>query len=240
MNITSLLFGFVQVTLDGNGANNSSANVIINATPEELTFWNMTMKGGWIMIPIFLLSILAVYIIVERYFAIQKAEKEDENFMREIKMYIQQGKIEEARIRCKNNTSPVALMIDKGISRIGKPLADVREAIENVGKLEVFKLEKRLPLLATVSGAAPMIGFLGTVLGMIRAFYDMANAGGNFSISMLSNGIYTAMETTVAGLIVGVVAYLGYNLLIAKVNKVVNKLELRATEFMDLLNEPTE
>lgn len=238
MNITSLLFGIVQVTVDGVGSN--AGNVIVNSTVEELTFWNMTLKGGWIMIPIFLLSILAVYIIVERYFAIQKAEKEDENFMREIKTYIVQGKIEEARIRCKNNTSPVALMIDKGISRIGKPLADVREAIENVGKLEVFKLEKRLPLLATVSGAAPMIGFLGTVLGMIRAFYDMANAGGNFSISMLSNGIYTAMVTTVAGLIVGVVAYLGYNLLIAKVNKVVNKLELRATEFMDLLNEPTE
>lgn len=240
MNITSLLFGFVQVTLDGAGANTGAANVIINATTEDLSFWNMTLKGGWIMIPIFLLSILAVYIMVERYFAIQKAEKEDENFMKEIKSYILQGKIEEAHICCKNNTSPVALMVDKGISRIGKPLADVREAIENVGKLEVFKLEKRLALLATVSGAAPMIGFLGTVLGMIRAFYDMANAGGNFSISMLSNGIYTAMVTTVAGLIVGIVAYLGYNLLVAKVNKVVNKLELRATEFMDLLNEPTE
>lgn len=240
MNLSSLLFGLVQVTVEGTGVNSGAGNVIINATTDDLSFWNMTLKGGWIMIPIFLLSILAVYIMVERYFAIQKAEKEDENFMKEIKTYIQQGKIEEARIRCKNNTSPVALMIDKGISRIGKPLADVREAIENVGKLEVFKLEKRLPLLATVSGAAPMIGFLGTVLGMIRAFYDMANAGGNFSISMLSNGIYTAMVTTVAGLIVGVVAYLGYNLLVAKVNKVVNKLELRATEFMDLLNEPIE
>ncbi|HOS84259.1 MAG: colicin uptake protein TolQ [Bacteroidetes bacterium ADurb.Bin217] len=240
MNLSSLLFGLVQVTVEGTGVNSGAGNVIINATTDDLSFWNMTLKGGWIMIPIFLLSILAVYIMVERYFAIQKAEKEDDNFMKEIKTYIQQGKIEEARIRCKNNTSPVALMIDKGISRIGKPLADVREAIENVGKLEVFKLEKRLPLLATVSGAAPMIGFLGTVLGMIRAFYDMANAGGNFSISMLSNGIYTAMVTTVAGLIVGVVAYLGYNLLVAKVNKVVNKLELRATEFMDLLNEPIE
>ncbi len=222
--------------------NQVAANAAENtSTQEGINFLELSMKGGWIMIPILILSVLAVYIFVERYFAIQKASQEDASFMEEMRNYILQGKIDEARARCKNNTSPVALMIDKGISRIGKPLEDVREAIENVGKLEVFKLEKGLPALATVSGAAPMIGFLGTVLGMIRAFYDMANAaGGNFSITMLSNGIYTAMVTTVAGLIVGVVAYLCYNILVAKVDKVVNKLELRATEFMDLLNEPTE
>lgn len=242
MRLFYFLIDLVQVTIGGSGSMPAaeSSQIIVNATTDDLSFWNMTLKGGFIMIPIFLLSLIAVYIIIERFLAIQKAEQEDENFMNEIKSFILKGKIEEARIRCKSNTTPVALMIDKGISRIGKPLSDVREAIENVGKLEVFKLEKGLALLATVSGAAPMLGFLGTVLGMIRAFYDMANAGGNFSISMLSNGIYTAMVTTVAGLIVGVVAYLGYNLLIAKVNKVVNKLELRATEFMDLLNEPTE
>lgn len=219
-------------------------NTIAAATEnpaESLNFLELSMKGGWIMIPIVILSIIAVYIFVERYLAIRKAALEDATFMTEIRNYILQGKIDEARVRCKSNTSPVALMIDKGISRIGKPLGDVREAIENVGKLEVFKLEKGLPTLATVAGAAPMLGFLGTVMGMIRAFFDMANAaGGNFSITMLSNGIYTAMVTTVAGLIVGIIAYLCYNVLVAKIDKVVNKLELRATEFMDLLNEPIE
>lgn len=218
----------------------AQAKVVVNATTEDLTFWNMTLKGGWIMIPIFLLSLVAIYIIIERYFEIQKAVKEDQNFMNEIKSYILQDKLEEARIRCKSNSSPVALMMEKGISRIGKPLADIKEAIENVGNLEILKLEKNLAILATVSGAAPMLGFLGTVLGMIRAFYDMANAGGNFSISMLSNGIYTAMVTTVAGLIVGICAYLGYNILVSRVNKVVYKLQLRTTEFLDLLNEPTQ
>lgn len=218
----------------------SQAKVLVNATTEDLTFWNMTLKGGWIMIPIFLLSLVAIYIIIERYFEIQKAVKEDQNFMNEIKSYILQDKLEEAKIRCKSNSSPVALMMEKGISRIGKPLADIKEAIENVGNLEILRLEKNLAILATVSGAAPMLGFLGTVLGMIRAFYDMANAGGNFSISMLSNGIYTAMVTTVAGLIVGICAYLGYNILVARINKVVYKLQLRTTEFLDLLNEPTQ
>jgi biopolymer transport protein ExbB len=217
-----------------------TADVAAQAAPvaDELTFWNMAVKGGWIMIFLALFSIVAVYIIVERAFAITKAAKEDMNFMNEVKTFVAQGKIEEAHIRCQGTDSPVARMIDKGISRIGKPLADVREAIENVGKLEVANLEKGLPMLATISSVGPMIGFLGTVLGMITAFYDMANAGGNFSIAMLSNGIYTAMVTTVAGLIVGVIAMLGYNILVAEIGKVVNKLELRTTEFMDLLNEP--
>jgi len=242
MSFSSLLGGYIDVNVGG--AVNTVAETAEKSTPtatDTLNFLEMSYKGGWIMIPILILSIVAVYIFVERYIAIQKAAKEDVSFMSEIKNSIVQGKIDEARSRCKSNPSPVALMIDKGISRIGKPLGDVREAIENVGKLEVVKLEKGLPTLATVSGAAPMIGFLGTVLGMIRAFYDMAHAeGGNFSITMLSNGIYTAMVTTVAGLIVGIIAYLAYNTLVAKVDKVVNNLELRATEFMDLLNEPTE
>src|SRR5690606_34062772 len=236
----NLLFLFLQqnVSSISIAAENTIEEV---ATTVKINFLELSLKGGWVMIPILILSIIAVYIFIERYFAIKKAATEDATFMTEIRNFIVQGKIDEARMLCKTNTSPVALMIDKGISRIGKPLADVREAIENVGKLEVYKLEKGLPALATVSGAAPMIGFLGTVLGMIRAFFDMANAaGGNFSITMLSNGIYTAMVTTVAGLIVGIVAYLAYNILVSKVDKVVNKLELCATEFMDLLNEPTE
>ena len=235
----NLLFLLQQNT---SGITLAAEQAVLESAPQDkINFLELSLKGGWVMIPILILSIIAVYIFVERYMAIQKAAQEDATFMSEIRNFIVQGKIDQARARCKSNTSPVALMIDKGISRIGKPLGDVREAIENVGKLEVFKLEKGLPALATVSGAAPMIGFLGTVLGMIRAFFDMANAaGGNFSITMLSNGIYTAMVTTVAGLIVGIVAYLAYNILVSKVDKVVNKLELRATEFMDLLNEPTE
>ena len=235
----NLLFLLQQNT---SGITLAAEHAVLESAPQDkINFLELSLKGGWVMIPILILSIIAVYIFVERYMAIQKAAQEDATFMSEIRNFIVQGKIDQARARCKSNTSPVSLMIDKGISRIGKPLGDVREAIENVGKLEVFKLEKGLPALATVSGAAPMIGFLGTVLGMIRAFFDMANAaGGNFSITMLSNGIYTAMVTTVAGLIVGIVAYLAYNILVSKVDKVVNKLELRATEFMDLLNEPTE
>lgn len=240
MNFASLIKGFVQVSIGGESQVTEAPQAAEAVTTNTMNFLEMSLKGGWIMIPILILSVIAVYIFVERYLTIQKAAKEDATFMSEIRNFIVQGKIDEARIRCKSNPSPVALMIDKGITRIGKPLSDVREAIENVGKLEVVKLEKGLSTLATVSGAAPMIGFLGTVLGMIRAFYDMANAGGNFSISMLSNGIYTAMVTTVAGLIVGLIAYLAYNILVTKVNTVVHKLELNATEFMDLLNEPTE
>lgn len=204
----------------------------------DLSFWNMAVKGGWIMIVLAILSVIAVYIIVERAMAISKAAKEDVNFMNDVKNFVSQEKFEEAHIRCRSTDSPVARMIDKGISLLGKETRDVKESIENVGNLEVAELEKGLPLLATISSVGPMIGFLGTVLGMITAFYDMANAGGNFSISMLSNGIYTAMVTTVAGLIVGVVAMLGYNILSAQIGKIVNKMQLRTTEFIDLLNTP--
>lgn len=205
-----------------------------------LNFWELALKGGWIMIPIIILSILAVYIFFERYFAISKAAKTDINFMNKIKDYIHDDKIESAQTLCQSIDSPVARMIDKGIQRIGRPLDDITAAIENVGKLEISKLEKGLPTLATAAGAAPMIGFLGTVMGMIRAFYDMANAGNNIDITLLSNGIYTAMVTTVAGLIVGIISYIAYNILVAKVEKVVYQLELNTTEFMDLLNEPIE
>jgi len=205
-----------------------------------LSFWELALKGGWIMIPLVILSIMAVYIFFERYFAITKASKTDINFMNKIKDYIHDDKIESAQTLCQSIDSPVARMIDKGIQRIGRPLDDITAAIENVGKLEISKLEKGLPALATSAGAAPMIGFLGTVIGMIQAFYDMANAGNNINITLLSSGIYTAMVTTVAGLIVGIISYLAYNVLVAKVEKVVYQLEANTTEFMDLLNEPVE
>src|SRR6056297_873620 len=205
-----------------------------------LQFWELALKGGWIMIPLVILSIMAVYIFFERYFAITKASKTDINFMNKIKDYIHDDKIESAQTLCQSIDSPVARMIDKGIQRIGRPLDDITTAIENVGKLEISKLEKGLPTLATAAGAAPMIGFLGTVMGMIRAFYDMANAGSNIDITLLSSGIYTAMVTTVAGLMVGIISYLAYNVLVTKVEKVVYQLEANTTEFMDLLNEPVE
>ncbi len=206
----------------------------------SLSYWELAFKGGWIMIPIAVLSLIAVYIFFERFFAIKRAAKVDENFMNRIKDYIHDDKLDSALALCHSMNNPVARMIEKGISRIGRPLNDISAAIENVGKLEIYKLEKGLPTLATVAGAAPMIGFLGTVMGMIRAFYDMSMAGSNIDVALLSNGIYTAMVTTMAGLMVGIIAYLGYNAMVARVEKVVFKLEATTTEFMDLLNEPVK
>jgi len=206
----------------------------------SLSFWNLAMKGGWVMVPIRALSFIAIYIFVERYYVISKANKEDMNFMNRIKDYIYDGKIDAALALCRSSDGPAARMVEKGISRLGRPLNDVNAAIENVGKLEVYKLEKAIPTLATTAGAAPMIGFLGTVIGMIEAFYDMSNAGNNIDVSLLSNGIYTALVTTVAGLIVGIMAYFAYNILVVKVEKVVFKLEATSSEFMDILNEPAK
>lgn len=204
----------------------------------SLSFLDLALKGGWIMVPLFLLSVVAIYIFAERYFAIRKASDSDSNFMNRIREYIHEDKIDSALALCQSKSTPVARMIEKGIQRIGRPLSDVNTAIENVGNLEISKLESSLPFLATIAGGAPMIGFLGTVIGMIRAFYDMAMAGNNIDVGLLSNGIYTAMVTTVAGLIVGIFAYFGYNYLVARVEKVVFDLEAKTSEFMDLLNEP--
>jgi biopolymer transport protein ExbB len=203
-----------------------------------LSFGELVLKGGWVMVPIILLSLVAIYIFVERFYVITRAGHEDMNFMNRIKDYIYDSKIDAAVALCKSSKSPASRMVEKGITRIGRPLNDVNTAIENVGKLEVYKLEKGLPTLATVAGAAPMIGFLGTVIGMIKSFYDMANAGNNINVSLLSSGIYTALVTTVAGLIVGILAYFAYNILVSKVEKVIFRLEATSTEFMDILNEP--
>ncbi len=208
--------------------------------PEGIStkFIDLAFKGGWIMIPIILLSIIAVYIFFDRYFAIKKAGKFDNTLLEKVKVYITSGKIDAAVALCKSNPNPASRMMEKGISRIGRPLTDVNAAIENVGNLEISKLEKGLPVLASVAGGAPMIGFLGTVLGMIQAFYDMSNAGNNIDVTLLSTGIYQAMVTTVAGLIVGIIAYFAYNILVSNVEKVVFKMEATTSEFMDLLNEP--
>jgi biopolymer transport protein ExbB len=208
--------------------------------PEGIStkFIDLAMKGGWIMIPILVLSVIAVYIFFDRYFAIKKAGKFDNGLLEKIKVYITSGKIDAAIALCRSSSNPASRMMEKGISRIGRPLTDVNAAIENVGNLEISKLEKGLPVLASVAGGAPMIGFLGTVMGMIQAFYDMSNAGNNIDVTLLSTGIYQAMVTTVAGLIVGIIAYFAYNILVANVEKVVFKMEATTSEFMDLLNEP--
>jgi biopolymer transport protein ExbB len=221
---------------------NDTITSTIEKTPQpteiSLSIWDLSLKGGWIMLPIAIMSVIAIYIFIERYIVINRAARDEQNFMNNIRDFIHNGRIDSALSLCKNNRTPIARMIEKGIIRIGKPLNDINAAIENVGKLEVAKLEKNLAALATIAGAAPMLGFLGTVIGMVRAFYDMSMAGNNIDIALLSGGIYQAMVTTVAGLIVGIIGYICYNILVARVEKVVFILEARATEFMDLLHEP--
>ncbi len=208
-------------------------------TTETLSVLELLNSGGWyIMIPLYILSLAAVYIFIERVFAMRKATKEDPNFMNQIKDFIMNGKVDAAKSLCAATDTPYARMIEKGMLRIGKPLADISAAIENVGKLEVYKLEKGLPILATIAGAAPMIGFLGTVVGMIQTFHSMYSAGNSVEISQLAGGIYQALVTTVAGLVIGIIAYIAYNVLVSKVEKVVNKMESTVIEFIDILHEP--
>jgi len=218
--------------------NQSAGMLAANQAGISLNFWDLAIKGGVIMIPILLLSVIAVYIFGDRYIAIQKASKIDPNLMNQIRQNISEGKIDAALAICRSTNLPITRMIEKGITRIGRPLDDVHKAIENVGSLEVTKLEKGLPWLASAAGGAPMLGFLGTVTGMIQAFYDMANAGNNIDITLLSSGIYEAMVTTVAGLIVGIMAYFAYNILVSRIEGLIFKMEISTTEFMDLLNEP--
>jgi len=206
----------------------------------KLTLLDLTIKGGWVMVPIILLSFVAAYIFIERYYIIRKATAEDTNFMNRIKDYIHGGKVDSALALCRSTESPSARMVEKGITRLGRPLHDISTAIENAGKLEISKLEKGFPTLATITGAEPMLGFLGTVIGMVQSFYAMSQAGNNIEVSMMSDGIYTALITTVAGLIVGIIGYFAYNTLVVKVEKVVFNLEATLTEFMDILNEPVK
>lgn len=203
----------------------------------ELIFSGGT-AGVFIIGVLFVLLVVGVYIYFERLFAIKAASKVDVNFMNQIKEHVTQGKIESAQALCAQTNSPVSRLIQKGITRIGKPLADINTAIENAGRLEVYSLEKNVSVLATISGAAPMIGFLGTVIGMILSIFEIANSGGQIDIKTLADGLYTAMTTTVAGLIVGIVSYIAYNHLVVKTDKVVYKMEANSLEFLDLLNEP--
>ena len=202
----------------------------------EMNLWDMAVKGGWIMIVLALLSVLCVYIFVERLMAIRKASKVDPVFMDRIHDYVKTDELKSAINYCRITNTPAANMIEKGLERIDRPAAEVQAALENAGNLEIAKLEKGLPVMATISSGAPMIGFLGTVLGMVKAFWEMANAGNNIDITLLSSGIYEAMVTTVGGLIVGIVAMFAYNYLVSRVNDVTNVLEAQTLSFMDLKN----
>jgi len=196
------------------------------------------LAGQLIIALLTVLLVVALYIYFERLFTIKAASKVDPNFMNQIKDHVVNGKIDAAKAVCAQVNSPVSRLIDKGISRIGRPLADINSAIENAGKLEVYSLEKNVSVLATISGAAPMIGFLGTVIGMILSIFEIANSGGQIDIKLLADGLYTAMTTTVAGLVVGIVAYIAFNHIVGRTNKVVYQMEANSVEFLDLLNEP--
>lgn len=208
------------------------------STTEAVSLWDLTLKGGPIMIPIGLCSVVAVYIFFERLATMNKANKNPESFMTQIKDLVQRGDVNGARLLCSQFDTPIARMIEKGVARIGSPLKTIEASVENVAKLELFKLEKNLSVLATIAGAAPMMGFLGTVTGMVSAFIAIAQEEGSVSPKLLANGMYEAMVTTVAGLVVGIIAYLGYNFLITRVSKMVHKMEYTSIEFLDLLQEP--
>ena len=208
---------------------------------KELSVWELIKAGGWwIMIPLALLAIVSIYIFFERLFAINRANRQDSSFMDRIKEYIHRGEVDQALKLCQDTNTPYSCMIEKGVTRIGRPMNDVLVAIENVGNMEVAKLEKGFNWLATTAAGAPMIGFLGTVIGMVQAFFQLASAGNNSNVTILASGIYQALVTTVAGLIVGIIALFAYNFLTSRVNKVMNKLEGKTMEFMDLLNEPAK
>jgi biopolymer transport protein ExbB len=208
-------------------------------TEETISIWQLIQDGGWyIMGPLALLSIIAIYILIERTLAINRASKEDKDFMNKIRDYVHEGKVDSAKNLCHTIDTPIARIIAKGIGRIGKPMRDIAVSIENAGKLEIYQMEKGLGTLATIAGAAPMLGFLGTVIGMIVTFHTMKISGAGVEIDKLSGGIMQAMVTTVAGLIIGIVAYIAYNSLVARVNKVVHMMEASSIEFLDLLEEP--
>ena len=238
------MFKGILLLINGieNSATQAAAQVAESGSKEgTMSLWDMAVKGGWIMLVLLVLLALCIYIFIERYLTLNRTLKSDSaQFMSNIRSYIHQGDVDGARSLAKSTNSPIARMVDSGLSRLGRPLGDIQTSIENVGRLEVSDLEKRVSLIATVASLGPMIGFLGTVTGMITAFFKMSTAGNNINIDTLSSGIYEAMVTTVGGLIVGIIAYFLYTLLVSRINNVVFQLEARTIEFMDLLNEPAQ
>ena len=215
-----------------------SDTTTVDSVNESISVLDLAIQGGFMMIPIVVLSVIAIYLFVERLMIINKANQDPQQFMDRVKDSVLRGDINGAKMLCAQQDSPIGRMIQKGLSRIGSPLKNIEASIENVGKLEIFKLEKNLSSLATIAGAAPMMGFLGTVIGMVEAFIAIAQEEGSVSPKLLSSGIYTAMITTVAGLVVGIIAYLAYNFLVTRVQKVIHKMEYTSIEFIDLLQEP--
>lgn len=203
---------------------------------KEISLGTLILAGGWLMIPLAILSAISIFIFFERFNMIRKASEHDPKFMLKIRDLMYEGKADQAAALCRSHRTPIAKMIEKGISQLGRPVSDIHSAIENVGNLEISRLESGLPFLATTAGGAPMIGFLGTVIGMVQAFMDLSSAGGGVDMAVLSSGIYTAMITTVAGLMVGIPAYFGYNFLVARVEKLVFQMEANTMAFMDLIN----
>ena len=226
----------LDAAITGTPATNAMSQAATTQT--ELSLWDLCLQGGPLMIVLAILSVVCIYIFIERAIVVNRAAKEDTTFMKRIRDYIHEGEIESAFNLCKKNGSPYSRLIAKGISRIGRPVNDILAAVENTGNIEIASLSKGLPWLATTAAGAPMIGFLGTVIGMVQAFYAIASQGTSANISTFSSGIYTALVTTVAGLVVGVVALFAYNYLVARINSVMNLLESKSMEFMDLLNEP--
>ncbi len=216
------------------------ATEVVATETAKMGLWELFNKGGWLMWVLLLLGGFTIFIFVERFLAIRKASLLDMHFMNRIRDYISEGKIDSAVNLCKKTDTPIARMVEKGIERLGRPMNDVQTAIENVANLEVSKLENGLPFLATIAGGAPMIGFLGTVMGMVQTFMDMSAAGGTVDMALLSGGMYIAMVTTVGGLIVGIPAYFGYNYLVARIEKVVFRMEANSIAFMDILNQPVQ
>lgn len=224
-----------QISTDGQMMADSLS--VMDKAPESIGLMDLMIKGGYMMIPLYILFVLAIFIFVEKVITLRKASKSPKNLMDQVKILVQAGKIEQAKMLCQQEDTPVVNMIGKGLERIGSPLKNIEVSIENVGKIEIYKLEKNLGILATVAGAAPMIGFLGTVAGMIRAFIGVAQEEGMVSPKLLSTGIYEAMITTATGLVVGIIAYLGYNYLVTQVSKLVHSMEYSSIEFIDLLQE---
>ncbi len=240
------MLGIIMQITEGATAVTDTANQVVNqiaqtpAPPTQATMslMDIVMKGGVIMIPIGILSILALYVFIQRYFFIRKASRDDSNFMNNIRQLMHEGKIDSALAICRSNTKPIARMIEKGLMRLGRPLKEIGESVEIVGKFEVYKLEKNLAILGIIAGIAPMFGFIGTIIGVIKIFYDISISG-DVNIGTVSAGLYTKMVSSAAGLIVGIVAFVFYHWLNIMVDKAVHKMEYTAMEFIDLLQEPS-
>ncbi len=207
---------------------------------EFIPLWELLLKGGWVMIPLALLALIAVYVFFERLFVIQTASKMDPTFLNNVKDLVYQGNVDGAITLCKNTDTPLARILEKGLKRLGKPIKHIEAAIENAAKLEIARIEKNLSTLATISGAAPMLGFLGTVTGMIQAFFKISTAGQNVDPAMLAGGIYEALITTATGLAIGIISYVGYNFLVSRIESIVYHIELYAMDFLDMLQEPVK